>query len=229
MKSYILILAVILVCMGACHRKAEITVQSHTVTDSTRNWLISIEQPVFTSSDAGIAEKCDILNTRVRYLLDSLEQSLKVSADTFFAQFDTDTAERPFWNFELYIRDSVFMADENYISLRISAYTFQGGAHGMTDFYALNYDMKNGRLLEPRQILDYAKASEIDALLKKNFVNKDNCFTEQPTLKNGFTALNMTPSALCFTYPQYVLGPYSCGYAEVNVPRPELKNMLKLE
>ena len=167
------------------------------------------------------------MSERVTFnLIDSLQRNIKVQADTFFATFRRDTMDHPLFPYELYVRDTVFLANEDYISIRLSAYSFTGGAHGMTDFYALNYNMKKHAFVSPQEMLDFRQAREINNLLAENFKNVGGCFTENPTLTNGFTAVNITPESICFTYPQYVLGPYSCGYAQVYIPRDKLNGIL---
>ena len=226
MKNCILLLLGGLLLLSACHSEGGIEVQTRKRADSTEYLKVNIAQSVFTSASPEIRKSCDILNAKVSYLIDSIEKSLLFQADTFYTGLEQVGMERPEWDFELYVEDSVFMASPDYISLRIMVYSFQGGAHGMTEFYAFNYDVKRRQFQEPDQILDFGKYREIDEVLKKNFVNTDNCFTEIPTLENGLAALNVTAEAVCLTYPPYVLGPYSCGYVQVVVPRSELEGML---
>lgn len=228
MKNGILLLLGGLLFLSACRSEGGIEVQTRKRTDSLAYLKANIAQSVFTSANPEIRKSCDILNTKVNYLIDSIEKSLLLQADTFYTGLKQAGMERPEWDFELYVEDSVFMASPEYISLRITVYTFQGGAHGMTEFYAFNYDVKHRQFLEPDQILDFGKYREINELLKKNFVNTDNCFTEVPTLENGLSALNVTEETVCLTYSPYVLGPYSCGYAQVHLPRSELEGMLFL-
>lgn len=226
MKNCILLLLGGLLFLSACHSEGGIEVQTCKRSDSTAYLKANIVQSVFTSANPETRKSCEILNAKVSYLIDSIEKSLLLQADTFYTGLEQAGMERPVWDFEMYVEDSVFMASPDYISLRITVYTFQGGAHGMTEFYAFNYDVKRRQFQEPDQILDFGKYTDINELLKKNFVNTDSCFTEIPTLENGLAALNVTAETVCLTYPPYVLGPYSCGYAQVVIPRSELEDML---
>lgn len=226
MKKCILLLMGGLLLLTACKREGKIEIQTQKSVDSTDYLRVNIVQSVFTSADSEIQKSCDLLNAKVHYLIDSIQKSLSLQADTFYSRLVQNGIERPVWNFEFYAEDSVFMVRPDYISLRLMTYVFRGGAHGMTDFYAFNYDVRRQQLQSPAQILDFRKYREINELLKKNFVNAEGCFTEIPTLENGFAALNISTKAVCLTYPQYVLGPYACGYAQVNLPRAELKGML---
>lgn len=95
----------------------------------------------------------------------------------------------------------------------------------MTNFYSFNYDVGKRAFLTPGQIVNLEDTAGFDRLLQKNFKNPEKCFTEVPTLSAGYTAFNVSPEAVCFTYPQYMLGPYSCGPAEVYIPRAELRGL----
>lgn len=226
MKTCILLLMGGFMLLFACQPVAKIEVQTQRRVESTGNLDVNIARSIFTSANPETRKSCDILNAKVRYLIDSIEKSLALQADTFYSGMVRYGMERPAWNFEFYAEDSVFMVRPDYISLRLMTYVFRGGAHGMTDFYAFNYDVRRQQLQSPAQILDFRKYREINELLKKNFVNAEGCFTEIPTLENGFAALNVSLQAICLTYPQYVLGPYACGYAQVNLPRTELRGIL---
>ena len=211
-----------------CQQPVKIEMQPGKLSNTSDRWNITVERTLFSSADANAETSCKVINSRISALLDSLQQNIKVQADTFYALYEGKD-ERPIGPFELYITDSVFMATGKFISLRLLVYEFTGGAHGMTNFYAFNYDMQNGKFLNPDEIIDYKQADLINKGLAKNFINRDSCFSDIPTLINGFTALNVSPEAVCFTYPQYSLGAYACGVAQVSVPDPELKGILKVQ
>lgn len=211
--------------LAACN-----SVKIETKTDKyevdTKNWEVNVEKSVFSSKDAEVEQSCKIFNERVQQFIDSLQNNLKTEADTFFALYTDKPEERPVFNYQFYVRDTVFMADADRISVRLSVYSFTGGAHGTTDFYAFNYNVKKRIFLNPGQMIDLKKTKEWNELLAKNFKNDQKCFTDKPTLTSGYTAFNISPETVCFTYPQYVLGPYYCGPAEVFIPRSELKGLL---
>ena len=93
--------------------------------------------------------------------------------------------EEPMIPFELEVKDSVFMADRHYISVRLAVYTLTGGANGLTEYYAVNYSLKDKKFLNSRRcILNYDRSAEIDKQIQRNFKNPENCFSEVPTLAN---------------------------------------------
>ena len=136
--------------------------------------------------------------------------------------------EEPMIPFELDVKDSVFMADRHYISVRLAVYTLTGGANGLTEYYAVNYSLKDKKFLRPESILNYDKSAEIDKQIQRNFKNPENCFSEVPTLAN-ITTINFSGGDICFTYNPLVLGAHYCGAAEISVPRMLLKGDLLLK
>ena len=160
--------------------------------------------------------------------MNDLQDSLKSNANEFFQSWQESGEERPVWIYELQVGDSVFMANDQYVSVRLIVYTFTGGAHGITNFYTFNYDVQNQKFLTNQEILNYTNETQINTQLKANFKNPEGCFTTDPTLKD-VTAVNFNKNSVCFTYGQYVLGAYACGVAEVAVPRTALKNDLLIK
>lgn len=224
--TYIWTFILLLVALSGC-QKATIDVKKEQTSAETKNWNTKAVLSVFSSASPEVNKSCEIFNAKVTQLVDSLQNGLKKDADSFFELYPENSPERPVWNYEIYTVDSVFSATPDFISLRVEVYTFSGGAHGSTGFYAFNYDVKKQVFLEPDQIVDLNKSTELNALLVKNLVDEYDCFTEKPTVSAGFDALNVSPESVCFTYPQYVLGPYSCGWAQISIPKTELKGILK--
>jgi len=193
----------------------------------TDEFDITVEYPVFTSPKVEVDQGCRVVNGRVLRWIDSLQNDLKLQAKEY-VQKAREMKEEPMLPFELDIKDSVFVADRHYISVRLSVYTLAGGANGLTEYYAFNYSFKDKKFLTLQEIVNYDKRAEIDKQIQKSFRNPDNCFTEVPTLGN-VTAVNFTGSDVCFTYNPLVLGAHYCGAAEISVPRMLLKGDLLLK
>lgn len=229
MKNNIFFSVVLGLVLAGC-QPATVEVKKESLNNKNNQWEIDVQKSVFSSSDAGVEKGCTAVNRVVEALIDSLQLDIKAQADTFFTTYGKMYDEKgPEWAYQLYVKDSVFMATDKYISLRVLVYTFMGGAHGMTNFYAFNYDVQKQHFLTDQEIINYDKANEINGLLVKYFNNPEGCFSDKPTLTNGFTALNVSPVAVCFTYPQYTLGAYACGVAQVTIPDDVLKGILKIK
>jgi len=198
--------------MGCQPKIQDLSVKSEKVTANSENWDITVNRSMFSSADANVNKSCEVLNKKIEKFVNDLQDSLKSDANEFFQSWQGTGEERPAWIYELQVGDSVFMANDQYVSVRLMVYTFTGDAHGITNFYTFNYDVE----------------TQINAQLKANFKNPEGCFTTEPTLKD-VTVVNFNKTSVCFTYGQYILGAYACGVAEVNVPRTALKNDLLIK
>ena len=229
MKST-LIMAIIMTFafMGCQPRVQDLNVKKEKLTANSENWDIVVNRSMFSSEDMNVNKSCEVLNKKIEKLVDDLQDSLKNNANEFFRAWQGSGEERPTWIYELQISDSVFVANDRYVSIRLTVYTFSGGAHGITDFYTFNYDVQNQKFLSNQEILNFSNEAQIDARIKANFKDPENCFTTDPTLKN-VSVINFNAKSVCFTYAQYVLGAYACGVAEVTVPRSSLKDDLLIE
>ena len=187
----------------------------------TSEFDITIAYPVFTSQKAEVERGCKVVNEEISRLIDSLQNDLKAQLNQYL-QKAREMKEEPMIPFELEVKDSVFMADRHYISVRLAVYTLTGGANGLTEYYAVNYSLKDKKFLNSEGILNYDRSAEIDKQIQRNFKNPENCFSEVPTLAN-VTTVNFSGSDICFTYAPLVLGAYYCGAAEIAVPRMLLK------
>ena len=167
------------------------------------------------------------MNEAISRLIDSLQNDLKAQLNEYL-QKAREMKEEPMIPFELDVKDSVFMVDRHYISVRLAVYTLTGGANGLTEYYAVNYSLKDKKFLSPEGILNYDKSVEIDKQIQRNFKNPENCFSEVPTLAN-VTTVNFSGNDICFTYNPLVLGAHYCGAAEIFVPRMLLKGDLLLK
>ena len=213
MKSTLIMAVIMAFAFMGCQPKIQdLSVKSEKVTANSENWDITVNRSMFSSADANVNKSCEVLNKKIEKFVNDLQDSLKSDANEFFQSWQGTGEERPAWIYELQVGDSVFMANDQYVSVRLMVYTFTGGAHGITNFYTFNYDVQN----------------QINAQLKANFKNPEGCFTTEPTLKD-VTVVNFNKTSVCFTYGQYILGAYACGVAEVNVPRTALKNDLLIK
>ena len=201
--------------------EATIKVGKDFLSHKTSEFDITIAYPVFTSQKAEVERGCKVVNEEISRLIDSLQNDLKAQLNQYL-QKAREMKEEPMIPFELEVKDSMFMADRHYISVRLAVYTLTGGANGLTEYYAVNYSLKDKKFLNSEGILNYDRSAEIDKQIQRNFKNPENCFSEVPTLAN-VTTVNFSGSDICFTYAPLVLGAHYCGAAEIAVPRMLLK------
>lgn len=225
MKTRLFMMLMSAVALGACQKEITLETKHIHTTDETPRWDIRANWPVFSANDIRTEESCARFNDELNGLVMGIQAAFKEQTNEAVAALDSAGMQQ-IAPYELMIQDSIYLADKDYISVRMLSYEMTGGAHGMTNFFAVNYDVKNRQFLETKDILDLNKATEINALLKSRLEDPGQCFTmEAPTVEN-LSALNITRHTLEFTYAQYILGPYSCGTATISIPRKELKGML---
>ena len=219
MKTKLFTLVFAVLVLGACKKEIKLDVKQIHLTDTTGQWDIKIDRPAFSTTDAETEKSCVKFNDEVNGLINGIHAAFIEQAKENIACLNSAGFKQAA-PYELIIEDSVFLADQNYISVRVLSYEMLGGAHGMTDFYAINYDVKTQKFLTNKDILNLDKAADINALLKANF--------EAPTVDN-VTCINLTLHTVDFTYAQYILGPYSCGHTIISIPKEKMKDMLVIK
>lgn len=227
MKTKILTFFAAVFLLASCQKEIKLEVKQIHEMDKTELWAFTIDRPLFSTTEPSVEESCVVINDSITKFIDQQKNIIKVQAKEFKMAMDS-LGQQMVGPFELIVKDSVYMADENYISVRLLTYTFTGGAHGMTNFYGLNYNVKTKKFMSDSEIINSSKAVQINELLKSHLQNPDSCFTDIPTIKN-FSALNFTLHSVDFTYAQYILGPYSCGYTSIAVPSHKMKDFMLIK
>lgn len=222
-KFFALVFAVL--ALGACKKEIKLDVKQIHESDKTAQWDIHITRPAFSTTEAEVEKSCVKFNDEITGLVNGIHAAFMEQAKETIAGIDSMGFKQAA-PYELIIQDSVFQADKDYISVLMSSYEMLGGANGITNFYGVNYDVKNQKFLDKKDILNYDKATEINALLKENLKDPDKCFTFEAPTVNNFTALNISLHTVEFTYAKYILGPGSCGPVTISVPKAKLKGML---
>lgn len=213
--------------LTSCHKEIKLEVKQMHEMDKTELWAFTIDRPLFSTTEPSVEESCVVLNDSITKFINQQKNEIKAQAKEFKMAMDS-LGQQMVGPFELIVKDSVYMADEEYISVRLLTYTYTGGAHGMTNFYGFNYNVKTKKFLSNTEIINTSKAAQINELLKAHLQNPDSCFTDAPTIEN-FTALDFTRHSVDFTYAQYILGPYSCGYTSIAIPSHKMKDLMLIK
>lgn len=181
---------------------------------------VNITRTLFSSHENRLNESSGIFNDSIDSFINRMKENVELSARKTFREIEQNGLSRPPWQYSFYVKDSVFLATNELISMRLTVYEFTGGAHGMTAFYAFNYDLKNRRFLMDEEIIRQVDAERINQQMIMHLEDPYNCFNTDPDLEL-VSAINLLPGGFCFTFEQYVLGPYACGPAEITIPWPE--------
>lgn len=228
MKTKLLAACILALAVVACKKEIKLEVKQIHETDKTEQWDIQIDRPTFSSTETEVEKSCVKFNDEITGLVNGIHAAFIEQCKETIAGLDS-IGEKQMAPYELIIQDSVFQADENYISVRVLSYEMIGGANGITNFYGVNYDVKNQKFLNKQNILNLDKASEINALLKENLKDPDKCMTFAAPTVDNVTAVNFTLKTVEFTYTKYILGPGACGPATISVPKEKMQGMLLLK
>lgn len=223
MRRVLLVLVCVVALFSSCSPK--ITILKEVVEEKTNKYsIVNFESFIDCLSNANYGLIAPA-NNRMGFIVDSLKLEIKDGANKLFASFPAKT--RPLYNYELVTKDTVFTASLDLISVRIEAYTYTGGAHGMTKFYTVNYLPRTVTFLTLSDMFDLSLYKEIDEVILSCFENKDNCFTQKPSIRTA-SAVNFSADSVIFTYEHYALGPHACGVAEIVVPRIKLNRFITI-
>lgn len=185
-------------------------------------YKIDLKRPVF------------ILNDSLDHSLNELNHAMESFLDTAAVYFwGTDTTgaveivkETGTSGFYLLLNNYRIMDTTNItISVVFETYSYALGAHGFTAITTFNFDLRNKKLLEIGDIIDFSKHENqvvLNQLLAKFLVDEQNCFDTEPEADKNFSRFALDPDNVVFFYEAYELGAYACGSAEIKIPKAEL-------
>lgn len=229
MKLNLMAFIVGVLALASCKEgNQQLSVRQLQKNDKSTRWEIQINQPEFSSNVVNRHENCKVFNTFISYMVQRMQTNFIQKANEELVAMDSANVKQRA-PFVLQVDNNVLMSGPRIMSVRLTCYQMFDEAHGMTDFYGLNYDMREQVFLSKGDILDLNKSDEINALLEKHLVDPDSVLTfAKPTVKN-VTSVNLTPAGIEFVYAQYILGPYSYGPVTISVPYEELKEVILLK
>lgn len=180
------------------------------------SYKMNVNSSLYTSTDAELNASLTPLNDSLSALMDSyvanFTQNMKFLKDSVASESSITG--------ELLVKDTVFSATPELVSVRYTVYEYTGGAHGNTTNIAFNYSPKEQKFLAKEELFTADKAV-VDSLLQSNFSNADSVYYAQPTLNEA--SVNIAGEEALFVYDRYVLGPYSAGEVEIRLPLESLK------
>ena len=198
--------------------------------------VVNIKYPLFTDREA--------LNDTVTKKLTGLfgffqsDIELKEMGEHFLTTYENfkKRNKRSGIFFTLNSNAQVLRQDSNLTTLETNSYTFQGGAHGGSYMFFINWDTKANKDLTLDDLLvnDYnIKLNEVadtifrkqekltdTSSLDKDYFFKDNKFK----LNRNFL---ITPLGLRFVYNIYEIKPYAAGRTEIIISYDKIKSLLK--
>ena len=140
-------------------------------------------------------------------------------------------SSEPVW--ELYIETESTYQSEDIITLAISVYEFQGGAHGNDKIIFLNLNAETGSILKMKDIINDLEGFK--SLAESHFKKSLKSNTDQLKMEDYFFGepyqlpenIGFSEDGLVLLYNTYEIASYDKGYTEYVIPIDEVEPFLK--
>jgi hypothetical protein len=156
------------------------------------------------------------------------------NASKFLLAYADYLKKHPKWTVSAYAK--VLMQDSSITTLEVGGYTYQGGAHGSSGTYFINWNTKANKNITLNDLFIDGYGDKLKAVAEGIF-RKDEKLSDTSSLardyffKDNKFALNdnfsVTPIGLKFVYNQYEIKPYAAGITELFIPYSQIKTLLR--
>lgn len=151
-----------------------------------------------------------------------------------YVEFLTDFPDSALPKWELQVETEKTYQSEDVITLAISIYEYQGGAHGNSHIHLLNIDPKTGKIFDRDSIIEDMKGFE--SLAKTYFIKNLNEKDENLKMEDYFFGepfhlpenIGFSDDGFILLYNVYEVASYAQGYTEFAIPYDEMDPYLKL-
>ncbi|MGF7038515.1 DUF3298 domain-containing protein [Mucilaginibacter lappiensis] len=138
--------------------------------------------------------------------------------------------------FELNSYAKVLVQDSSLTTLEVGGYSYQGGAHGASATFFINWDTKANKDIALDDLFKTGYQDKLKGIAETIF-RKDEKLSDTATLANDYFfkdnkfALNdnfsITPTGLKFVYNEYEIKPYAAGITTLVIPYSQIKSLLR--
>ena len=181
--------------------------------------------------------KYSFINDKIKAELVGDYASIDDAADNFFDKYDEGAMEsQTQFGWEEATNVGTIFNQDGLFTISFGSFAYLGGAHGMQNFYSINYDLETS---EELVVYDLVNANDSTTLLTlgEKFFRLDNQLDENENLKEASyfwddgkfyfsDVFSLTQKGLMFTFAPYEIGPYALGTPEFTIPYAELKPYL---
>ncbi|NLB52771.1 MAG: DUF3298 domain-containing protein [Syntrophomonadaceae bacterium] len=214
--------------------------------NESKNYSLNISVEEVKSADDYLEIDADIpviegmTNTNLQK---SVNQIFKQKVEALKAELYAGAVEQkqnaeemgfPFNKYQIYTRSGPYFENGKMLSLYVDYYFYSGGAHGLTDRCAYNYDIESGQVLALKDLFvpgyNYKKLID-DAITAEISKRPDDFFADEA----GFTGINedqnyyLQNETLVIYFNQYEIAPYAAGIQEFRIPLQDFYKGLKTE
>ena len=198
-----------------------------------------VKYPVFEQQPA--------LNDTVSYHLANLfatsykasYSTVQQAAEGLIAQYDRDKKGRSIpaqMHYSLDSHAEIITDDTALVTIELSGYYWQGGAHGITITKYINWDTRAKKNLRLDDILISGYAPKLNAIAEQIF-RAEELLTPTATLANDYFFKNarfslnnnfaLTPLGIKFMYNPNEIKPYAAGQTSLEIPYQKISKLIK--
>ncbi len=199
------------------------------------NYIISGTYPGINGPSGSNYEK---FNSEIIALIETFSSDFRTDVEKTNEEFsDQTTSEDWIYTNELDISSSVQLCSSKISSVIFLNYYYTGGAHGITLSNPLNYDMKESKIIELKDIFkndsdylnklsDYCR-EDLSKQLQNMDAVPDEIFKEgtAPVYEN-YSNFVILQNDIVIIFGQYQIAPYAAGMFGVRIPYEELASYL---
>ncbi len=196
------------------------------ITDNTNPFKIDISYPEISGQDW--------YNQKVKDFVDSQLADFKKNSldnDEVIKKADPEGYAKYPREYDMTVGYTKGQIDDSVISIVFNVYTFEGGAHGSTNFYSINYSTKDkteikladlfpGQADYLQKISDYCK-TDLTKQITKAMGSTDGSWIADGAgpKEENYSIFLINKDGVVIYFPQYQVAPYVAGDFEVKVPK----------
>ncbi|MEN0053994.1 MAG: DUF3298 domain-containing protein [Mucilaginibacter sp.] len=199
--------------------------------------VVKIKYPVFTGQQK--LNDSVVRNLTSLFAMDGRrDTSIELMTKNFLKSYTdfkkTDPRSAMYFDLDLYA--TVLFQDSSLTALGVGGYTFQGGAHGSSATFFINWDTKANKNIRLDDLFKPDYHDQLKAIAEKLFrksekLNDTASLARDYFFKDNKFALNdnfsVTPTGLKFVYNQYEIKPYAAGITTLVIPYSPIKSLLR--
>lgn len=210
-------------------------------TDACLSVGIKIEYPVagapeevLARIDTAIVERTvgpGSLEEAVRSYIDAAVADYRANAGDLLRWAEEEGAGSGPLNWEEQKVGTVYAVCDSLLSYDIYAYSYQGGAHGLSGTESLVFDLRDGHLVMQDELFAPGCLDALGELLSSHLREAmpdedsyDALFVKDIEPNGNF---RVSKKGVTYIYNPYSIGPYYLGAIEVTVPWEEIEPLLK--
>lgn len=153
-----------------------------------------------------------------------------------FKADNRDIDKKPIYEYASEIKTRTEDGREGVVTYIIDTYTFEGGAHPLSQMLVLNFDKATGKTLTLEDIMVPGYKVKLNEMLQEALMKKTACKDINELHDKGYLfSMEMYPSsnfilgkdAVIFIYNPYEIAPYAAGRIDLTVDYETLKPLMK--